>query len=77
MPYTPHTNTGHGHVWKRPDGVRMRCGGPGMCSACSKDLADKITQEVFAAHALWEALDKPMGTAGLKLIAEAMQETAR
>lgn len=22
------SNTGHGHVWERPDGVKMRCGGP-------------------------------------------------
>ena len=33
----PGTNTGHGHVWRRPDGVRMRCGGPGLCSECSAD----------------------------------------
>ena len=31
------TNTGHGHVWTRPDGVKARCGGPGMCSVCSAD----------------------------------------
>ena len=30
-------NTGHGHVWKRPDGIRARCGGPGMCRQCSLD----------------------------------------
>ena len=32
-------NSGHGHVHRRPDGVRMRCGGPGVCSECSRDLA--------------------------------------
>lgn len=32
-------NTGHGHVWPRPDGVKARCGGPGMCSECSRDQA--------------------------------------
>ena len=32
-------NTGHGHVFPRPDGVRARCGGPGMCAECSRDLA--------------------------------------
>jgi hypothetical protein len=32
-------NTGHGHVWKRPDGARARCGGPGLCSQCSRDKA--------------------------------------
>ena len=31
------TNTGHGHVWERPDGVKMRCGGPGICAVCSQD----------------------------------------
>ena len=33
----PDTNTGHGHVWKRPDGVRARCGGPGICRECAAD----------------------------------------
>lgn len=33
------TNTGHGHVWPRPDGMRARCGGPGMCKECSQDQA--------------------------------------
>ena len=32
-------NTGHGHVWDRPDGVKMRCGGPAICSDCAKDLS--------------------------------------
>lgn len=34
-------NAGHGHVFPRPDGVRARCGGPGMCVVCSADLARK------------------------------------
>ena len=34
------TNTGHGHVWPRPDGSRARCGGEGLCSQCAKDAAD-------------------------------------
>lgn len=28
---------GHGHVFHRPDGVRARCGGPGICAECSRD----------------------------------------
>ena len=36
------TNTGHGHVWARPDGVRARCGGPQICSECAHDLAIMI-----------------------------------
>ena len=34
------TNTGHGHVWERPDGLKARCGGPGMCRVCAADQAD-------------------------------------
>jgi len=33
----PGTNTGHGHVWKRPDGKVYRCGGPRMCKKCAAD----------------------------------------
>lgn len=33
------TNSGHGHAWKRPDGVKMRCGGPRICAECAKDAA--------------------------------------
>ena len=36
---TPHTNTGHGHVWPRPDGVKARCGGPAICKECALDDA--------------------------------------
>lgn len=31
----PGTNTGHGHVWRRPDRRVTRCGGPGLCGTCS------------------------------------------
>jgi hypothetical protein len=40
------TNAGHGHAWKRPDGLVARCGGPGMCSACSRD-AQRLRQAMF------------------------------
>ena len=39
MSNVPKTNTGHGHVWNRPDGMKARCGGPSMCRECAKDLA--------------------------------------
>lgn len=32
-------NAGHGWVWARPDGMKARCGGPGICSKCSRDQA--------------------------------------
>lgn len=35
-------NTGHGHVWKRPDGLLARCGGIKMCKVCARD-AEKMT----------------------------------
>jgi len=30
---------GHGWVRPRPDGARMRCGGPKICSKCALELA--------------------------------------
>jgi hypothetical protein len=38
------TDTGHGHVFPRPDGVKARCGGPGLCSVCGAELARKIRE---------------------------------
>lgn len=35
----PGENAGHGHVWPRPDGMKARCGGPALCSACRHDQA--------------------------------------
>ncbi|NPW30301.1 hypothetical protein HPR93_20520 [Pseudomonas aeruginosa] len=32
-------NVGHGHVFPRADGVKMRCGGPGLCPECSADAS--------------------------------------
>lgn len=32
------TNSGHGHVWNRPDRKRKMCGGPAMCNECAEDL---------------------------------------
>lgn len=34
-------NTGHGHIYPRPDGVSMRCGGPKRCDECQKDKLRK------------------------------------
>lgn len=31
-------NSGHGHVFPRPDGVKARCGGPAICPVCAQDL---------------------------------------
>lgn len=36
-------NTGHGHVFLRPDGMVARCGGPRMCRECAADAARKET----------------------------------
>lgn len=38
-------NSGHGHVYPRPDGVKARCGGPGVCAYCSIDAKHKADQE--------------------------------
>jgi DNA-binding CsgD family transcriptional regulator len=33
------TNTGHGYVWDRPDGMKAACGGPTQCQQCCHDQA--------------------------------------
>lgn len=43
--YAPGTNTGHGWIWERPDGMRARCGGPGLCKTCAVDKSDKERSE--------------------------------
>lgn len=34
---TDYPNIGHGHVRPRADGVKARCGGPGLCDICSRE----------------------------------------
>lgn len=38
-------NSGHGHVFPRPDGVRMRCTATRSCSHCQEDQRRKGTVE--------------------------------
>lgn len=38
---------GHGHVYRREDGVRARCGGPSFCEVCKEEV--KLAEEIFAA----------------------------
>lgn len=40
-------NKGHGHIVPRADGVKARCGGPGICTACTleKEELDKSLKE--------------------------------
>lgn len=47
-PENTHGNRGHGHVFRRPDGAKARCGGPGICAECSRDQAAvaKYSEEV-------------------------------
>jgi hypothetical protein len=37
--------SGHGHVTPNPDGAKARCGGPGLCSECSRELVRKQERE--------------------------------
>jgi hypothetical protein len=43
----PGTNTGHGHIWARPDGMKARCGGPGLCARCSRDQAQNAAKRTL------------------------------
>lgn len=45
--------SGHGHVTPNPNGMKARCGGPGLCSVCSAELAQKkMADEIIASRAL-------------------------
>ena len=35
-------NSGHGHVYPRPDGAVARCGGPRLCHQCAEDQARQV-----------------------------------
>lgn len=48
-------NIGHGHVRLRPDGVKVRCGGPGLCNECSKEQC-LINKEILISR--WTAKSK-------------------
>lgn len=41
-------NTGHGHVYPRPDGSRARCGGPRLCAVCRADADRKRETDAAA-----------------------------
>ncbi|HDL5089444.1 TPA: hypothetical protein PXD14_006458, partial [Pseudomonas aeruginosa] len=56
-------NVGHGHVFPRADGVKMRCGGPGLCSECTADAsrarAALAQPSPAQAEQHWPKLEKP------------------
>ncbi len=40
-------NSGHGHVWERPDKTKARCGGVAICGQCAKD---KVLWDLAVKH---------------------------
>lgn len=41
-------NSGHGHVWPRPDGFKARCGGPTLCPQCRADQTKVLIIQISA-----------------------------
>lgn len=66
-------NTGHGHVWARPDGVRARCGGPKLCRECAADAARYDESAELASQPEPEVLRHDAGSARF-VLAIARQE---
>ncbi|HMM95298.1 hypothetical protein [Phycicoccus sp.] len=44
-------NSGHGHIFPRPDKVVARCGGPALCGDCRADHEAKARAEVLTLSA--------------------------
>jgi ribosomal protein S27AE len=42
-------NEGHGHVRPRDDGMKARCGGPGICPQCSQEAVTAEFADINAA----------------------------
>lgn len=40
------SNTGHGHVKPRDDGIKARCGGPNMCLVCAYELVAQLEERM-------------------------------
>lgn len=53
------TNTGHGHIWARPDGMKARCGGPGLCAECAVH-AEQYRQYLNRQHPAPLIADDPL-----------------
>ena len=84
-------NTGHGHVWARPDGIKARCGGPGLCATCRAELAsvqmhaldlrDKFAMAavtgMFANPSWDEAEDEDMACYAYSFADEMLKERAK
>jgi hypothetical protein len=48
---------GHGWVTPNPDGMKARCGGPGICGACALEAGAKLQAVAGAARKVWESQD--------------------
>jgi len=68
-------NVGHGHVIPRPDGVRARCGGPGLCRECSRDLARQRAKGTVDVH-VSGSVARVTITADVHKLAEALRAAA-
>lgn len=65
---TSNINRGHGHIWQRPDGVKARCGGPGLCMVCQRE---RVILEAALATQPAEKADGERSGASLEAVAAA------
>ena len=67
--------SGHGHVTPNANGSRARCGGPGICPACSVEFAqqEKLAQLKEAVVEAARMYQSRMGSTGVESLAEAVR----
>ncbi|MCW3734882.1 hypothetical protein K6Y81_05905 [Burkholderia cenocepacia] len=69
-------NSGHGHVFPRPDGRKAKCGGPVVCAVCAVDLVKqkagtarmtkpRILRAIYRSHVGCEWVCRSNGAVGL------------
>lgn len=70
-------NSGHGHVYPRADGIKLPCGGPGLCAECTQDSHHKTIEETVGTLDDLPKATPPAGVSGREAIERMTKEFLR